>query len=63
MGNLLSPLISDIFMDDYIKSNIELDKKEKLWRYVDDILMVTKMNEFQLQTFVDELNALDSVMT
>lgn len=58
MGNLLSPLISDIFMDDYIKSNIELDKKERLWRYVDDILMVTKMNEFQLQAFVDELNAL-----
>ena len=62
MGNILSPLISDVFMDDYLKENVELDAHENLWRYVDDILMKTKMSSGQLDTFVNDLNVIEGTI-
>ena len=44
-------------MDDYIKKHVSTDHPEiKIWRYVDDILIINKMNEEQIQNFVNELN-------
>ena len=62
MGNILSPLISDVFMDDYLKENVELEAHESLWRYVDDILMKTKMTPSQLDTFVNDLNVIEGTI-
>lgn len=59
MGNLLSPLLADVFMDNYIEEHVELEEKEKLWRYVDDICMITKMDEDATKSFVDSLNTLE----
>ena len=62
MGNILSPLISDVFMHDYLKENIELETHKKFWRYVDDILMKTKMTSDQLNTFVKDLNVIEGTI-
>ena len=62
MGNILSPLISDVFMLDFLKENIELETHEKFWRCVDDILMKTKMTPDQLDAFVKDLNVMDGTI-
>ncbi|CAF1545313.1 unnamed protein product [Adineta ricciae] len=57
MGNTLSPLIADIYMDYYIKENMkEINNEKKIFRYVDDILIITKMKENELQEYVTKLN-------
>ncbi|CAF1501420.1 unnamed protein product [Rotaria sordida] len=39
MGNNISPLLADLYMDNYIKQKLSyLDSTNKIWRYVDDIL-------------------------
>jgi uncharacterized FlaG/YvyC family protein len=58
MGNILSPLLSDLYMDQYVKE--KLNKiNDKLWRYVDDLFIITKMKEDEIKSYVDELNALN----
>ncbi|CAF0851455.1 unnamed protein product [Didymodactylos carnosus] len=57
MGNALSPLIADIFMDDYLKTHLKEGNIEKeIYRYVDDILIVTKMDEQCLNDYVEKCN-------
>jgi hypothetical protein len=57
MGNTLSPILADIYMDDYQQQHLhKVNISNKIWRYVDDILIVTKMNQKQLNDYVDELN-------
>ena len=46
MGNTLSPLLADLYMQDYIEKYMkDIYEQSKFWRYVDDILIITKMNE------------------
>jgi hypothetical protein len=58
MGNILSPLLSDLYMDEYVKNKLKKVNK-KLWRYLDDLLfIITKMNEDEIELYVEELNSL-----
>ena len=57
MGNILSPLLSDLYIDEYIKNKLT-KINGKLWRYVDDLLIITKMNETDIKLYVEELNSL-----
>ena len=53
MGNTLSPILADIHMDEYQKQHLqEVNVINKIWRYVDDILIITKMNKEQLDEYV-----------
>ncbi|CAF4571682.1 unnamed protein product, partial [Didymodactylos carnosus] len=57
MGNTLSPILADIYMDDYQQQHLhEINIPNKFWCYVDDILIITKMNKQQLEDYVNELN-------
>ena len=57
MGNTLSPILADIYMDEYQKQHLhEINIPNKIWRYVDDILIITKMNKQQLDKYVYDLN-------
>jgi hypothetical protein len=57
MGNTLSPIIADIYMNYYTKKHLqEINTPSKIWRYVDDILIITTMNEQQLNKYVNNLN-------
>ena len=43
MGNCLSPLLADLYMDDYIEKHLtDVNQPNKLWRYVDDIFIITR---------------------
>jgi hypothetical protein len=58
MGNILSPLLSDLYMDEYVKNKLKKVNK-KLWRYLDDLLfIITKMNEDEIELYVEELDSL-----
>ncbi|CAF4741716.1 unnamed protein product, partial [Rotaria sp. Silwood2] len=57
MGNTLSPILADIYMGNYQKQHLhKVNNTNKIWRYVDDILIVTKMNKDQLNNYVEKLN-------
>ncbi|CAF1290674.1 unnamed protein product [Didymodactylos carnosus] len=57
MGNSLSPLLADLYMDNYLKEHLkEVNIPNKIWRYVDDILILTEKNEQQLNNYVEKLN-------
>ncbi|CAF4179311.1 unnamed protein product [Rotaria sp. Silwood2] len=57
MGNTLSPILADIYMDEYQKQHLhEVNIPNKIWRYVDDILIITKMNKPELDQYVYDLN-------
>ena len=57
MGNCLSPLLADLYMDDYLEKHLrEVNRPNKLWRYVDDILILIKLNEDELDHYVKTLN-------
>ena len=59
MGNNLSPLLADLFMDEYIKKNmVEVNTSNKLFRYVDDLLIITPMNEDETKAYVKKLNTI-----
>jgi predicted GIY-YIG superfamily endonuclease len=61
MGNTLSPILADLYMDDYMKKHMtEVNTPMKLWRYVDDIMMITKMTEDDLKNYVRDLNSIKS---
>ena len=50
IGNSLSPLLADIYMDDYISNNLKDINTSH------DLLIITKMNEDQTKTYDDNLN-------
>ncbi|CAF3642972.1 unnamed protein product [Rotaria sp. Silwood1] len=55
MGNVLSPLLADLYMHEFI--NNQLHKiKDKLFRYVDDLFIITKMCKTELESYVVSLN-------
>ncbi|CAF5130122.1 unnamed protein product, partial [Rotaria sp. Silwood1] len=57
MGNTLSPILVDIYMDHYLTEHLhDVNQNNKIWRYVDDILIITKMNEQELNVYVKKLN-------
>jgi hypothetical protein len=61
MGNCLSPILADIYLDDYMKKHLnEVNITQKLWRYVDDIIIITKMNKIELNDYVEQLNKIKS---
>jgi hypothetical protein len=61
MENTLSPILADLYMDEYMKTHMnEVNLPSKLWRYVDDIILVTKMKEEEIKTYVKELNSIKS---
>ncbi|CAF5190571.1 unnamed protein product, partial [Rotaria magnacalcarata] len=48
---------ADIYMDEYQKQHLhKVNIPNKIWRYVDDILIITKMNKTQLDKYVNDLN-------
>ena len=61
MGNTLSPILADLYMNEYIEKHMEtIEKPLRLWRYVDDILMITKMEEDEVKPYIEELNKIRS---
>ena len=61
MGNTLSPILADLYMNDYIQKHMEnVEQPLRLWRYVDDILMITKKNEDEIKLMVENLNKIRS---
>ncbi|CAF3946895.1 unnamed protein product [Rotaria sp. Silwood1] len=57
MGNTLSPILADIYMDYYLNEHLQhINISNKIWRYVDDILIITKMNKEELEDYVNNLN-------
>ncbi|CAF5225303.1 unnamed protein product [Rotaria magnacalcarata] len=57
MGNTLSPILADIYMDEYQKQHLhKVNIPNKIWRYIDDILIITKMNKTQFDKYVYDLN-------
>lgn len=46
MGNTLSPILADLYMNDYMEKTTI-----KSWRYVDDIFIIIKMNEEEFNLF------------
>ena len=55
MDNVLSPLLSNLFMDEYIKQKLNTINT-KLWRYVDDPFIIITMNKEELDEYVNNLN-------
>ncbi|CAF4045091.1 unnamed protein product [Rotaria sp. Silwood1] len=63
IGNALSPLLADLYMDEYTKTHLQqVNQSLKLWRYVDDILIITKTNKQQLENYVNEINNINSTI-
>jgi hypothetical protein len=63
MGNTLSPILADIYMDEYQQKYLQkVNVPNKIWRYVDDILIITKMNEQQLKNYINELNDIEGTI-
>ena len=61
MGNCLSPILADLYLDDYIEKHLtRINVEKKIYRYVDDILIITKMNQAELTEYVNELNKIKS---
>ena len=61
MGNTISPILADLYMHDYMEKNMnQVCQPNRLWRYVDDILLVSKMNEKELQDYVNRMNSIKS---
>ena len=56
MGNKLSQLVADIYLDHHLKEQLN-KANDKTWRYVDDLLLITKMTKEQTKDYVDELNS------
>jgi hypothetical protein len=54
MGNTLSPILADIYMDQYLSEHLQqVNINKKIWRYVDDILIITKVNKEELSNYVN----------
>ncbi|CAF3756014.1 unnamed protein product [Rotaria socialis] len=48
---------ADIYMDEYQKQHLhKVNIPNKIWRYIDDILIITKMNKTQFDKYVYDLN-------
>ena len=61
MRNTLSPILADLYMDECIKTHMsEINIPGKLWRSVDDILLITTMEKDKLRAYVKDLNSIRS---
>ena len=61
MGNTRSPLLADLYMQDYIEKYMkDIYEQSRFWRYVDDILIITKMNEEETTDYLKRLNKIRS---
>ncbi|CAF1936052.1 unnamed protein product [Rotaria magnacalcarata] len=61
MGNCLSPILADLYLDDYISKHLsKVNREQKLFRYVGNILIITKMTHIELNKYVEELNQIKS---
>ncbi|CAF1469206.1 unnamed protein product [Rotaria sordida] len=56
MGNVLSPLLAHLYMHEFINNTLH-EIKEKLFRYVDDLFIITKMKKTQLESYTESLNS------
>lgn len=63
MGSPLSPVMADIYMNEFEKRIITESKhrdKIKTWlRYVDDILLIWEGNDEEFEEFVNEINGME----
>lgn len=63
VGNCLSPLLSDLYLDDYLEKHLsDIKKDDHLWCYIDDILLITTMTEQELDERVGHLNSINSTI-
>ena len=61
MGNTLSSLLADLYMQDYIEKYMkDIYEQSKFWRYVDDMLIIKKMNEEETTDYLKRLNRIRS---
>ena len=61
MGNTLSPILADLYMNEYMEKHMnKINKPLRIWRYVDDILVLTKMKEEEVKLYVENLNKIKS---
>jgi len=56
MGNILSPLLADLYMHVFINDRL-YEIKDRLYRYVDDLFVITKMSKNELESYVAHLNS------
>ena len=60
MGNTLSPILADLYMHEYMNKCMGEGDRKRMWRYVDDIIMITKMSEAEVKNYVIQLNSIRS---
>ena len=56
MGSTISPLLADLYMDDFINTHF-IDIKHRMYMYVDDIFLITTLAKSDLDSFVTEINS------
>ena len=57
MGSCLSAIIADLYIDDYINKYLnKINIPQKIWRYVNDVIIITTMSKNELNNYVEELN-------
>ena len=61
MGDTLSSLLTDLYMQNYIEKYMkDIYEQSKFWRCMDDILIITKMNEDEKTDYLKRLNKIRS---
>ncbi|CAF4005329.1 unnamed protein product [Rotaria sp. Silwood1] len=57
MDSTSSSILADTYINEYQKRHLdEVNIPNKIEKYVDDILFITKVNEHVLNNYVNELN-------
>ena len=63
IGSCLLPIVADIYIDDYINKYLnKINIPQKIWRYIDNILIITTMSKNELSNYVEELNNIRAKM-
>ncbi|CAF2990126.1 unnamed protein product [Rotaria sp. Silwood2] len=56
MGNILSGLIADIYLHHHLQQRL-IEIQGRTWRYVDDMLVITKMSETEIEKYMKKINS------
>ncbi|CAF1407123.1 unnamed protein product [Rotaria sordida] len=57
IDDTISPILADMYMNENQKQHLdEVNIPNRIWRYVDDILIITKMSKQQLDNYAKDLN-------
>ena len=56
MGNILSGLMADIYLHHHLQQRFK-EIQGKTWRYVDDMLVITKMSRMEIEESMKKINS------